>query len=115
MRQTENALKRQLSDQSEVPYPDFERMWSCMENAGHTAPLTTGPVTSIHLRHRSWRKITIAASLSALLIAVPVYAAINYNWANLLDGREGVQTALEQDLGQTLGQSVIREGIKLTL
>ncbi|MBJ8191120.1 DUF4179 domain-containing protein, partial [Bacillus cereus] len=83
---------------------------------GHTAPTLTDTSDSFtpH-RHRNWRKIAIAASLSALLVAVPVYAAIHYNWGDLLHGRSGIQTALNQDLGQPLEQSVTRDGVKLTL
>ncbi|WP_019909208.1 DUF4179 domain-containing protein [Paenibacillus sp. HW567] len=116
MKRVEDTLKRQLSDNREAPYPDFEDMWSRMEKAGHTAPaMIADREPDAPRRHRNWRKITIAASLSALLIAVPVYAAINYNWDKMLSGQEGVQDALEQNLGQTLGQSVTRDGVKLTL
>jgi hypothetical protein len=118
MKRVEHALKRQLSENREAPYPDdFESMWSRMEEAGHTAPvMIVNPEPAAPRRHRNWRKMIIAASLSALLVVgVPVYAAINYNWDKILDGREGVQTALEQNLGQTLGQSVTKDGIKLTL
>ncbi|KAF6579227.1 DUF4179 domain-containing protein [Paenibacillus sp. EKM212P] len=116
MNNIEKALKRKLNDDSEMAYPDFDEMWNRMEQTGHTAPTLTDTSDSFtpH-RHRNWRKIAIAASLSALLVAVPVYAAIHYNWDNLLRGRSGIQTALKQNLGQPLEQSVTRDGVKLTL
>ncbi|WP_249931034.1 DUF4179 domain-containing protein [Paenibacillus polymyxa] len=116
MNNVEKALKRKLNDDSKMAYPDFDEMWNRMEQTGHTAPTLTDTFDSFtpH-RHRNWRKVAIAASLSALLVAVPVYAAIHYNWDNLLHGRSGIQTALNQDLGQPLEQSVTRDGVKLTL
>ncbi|MFK4471953.1 hypothetical protein ABH897_001676 [Paenibacillus sp. RC73] len=119
MKKVEQALKRKLNDDSGVAYPDFEKMWDRMEQAGQTASTLTNAYDSVESvtprRNRNWRKIAIAASLSALLIAVPVYAAIHYNWDNLLHGRSGIQTALNQDLGQPLEQSITRDGVKLTL
>ncbi|MGQ4680101.1 DUF4179 domain-containing protein [Paenibacillus polymyxa] len=116
MNNVEKALKRKLNEDSEIAYPDFNEMWNRMEQAGYTAPTLTDASDSFtpH-RHSNWRKIAIAASLSALLVAVPVYAAIHYNWDNLLHGRSGIETALAQNLGQPLEQSVTRDGIKLTL
>ncbi|MBE0337790.1 DUF4179 domain-containing protein [Paenibacillus sp. 23TSA30-6] len=119
MKKVEQVLKRKLNDDSGVAYPDFEKMWDRMEQAGQTASTLTNAYESVESvtprRNRNWRKIAIAASLSALLIAVPVYAAIHYNWDNLLHGRSGIQTALNQDLGQPLEQSITRDGVKLTL
>ncbi|AUS29128.1 DUF4179 domain-containing protein [Paenibacillus sp. P2(2022)] len=116
MNNVEKALKRKLNEDSELAHPNFDEMWNRMEQAGHTALTPTGVSDSFtpH-QHRNWRKIAIAASLSALLVAVPVYAAIHYNWGNLLHGRSGIETALAQDLGQPLEQSVTKDGIKLTL
>lgn len=116
MNKVEKTLKRKLNNDSKMAYPDFDEMWNRMEQAGQTTPVLTDASDSFTpRRHRNWRKIAIAASLSALLVAVPVYAAIHYNWDNLLHGRSGIQTALNQDLGQPLEQSVTRDGVKLTL
>ena len=48
-------------------------------------------------------------------MATPVYATLNYDWSNLLSYRAGIQTALEQGLGQTIEQSVTKDGITLTV
>ncbi|WP_342562467.1 DUF4179 domain-containing protein [Paenibacillus sp. FSL R7-0345] len=116
MKKLEIMLERQLNEEDTVNYPDFEGMWSRMEQSGHTAPagINTAVGTGMYRRGK-WRKVTFAASLSVLLAAAPVYAAIQYDWGNLLHGKEGVQAALEQNLGQQLGQSVTREGVTLTL
>ncbi|MDQ0494093.1 DUF4179 domain-containing protein [Paenibacillus brasilensis] len=116
MNNVEKALKHKLNEDSGVAYPDFEDMWNRMEQAGQTAhTLPEAPKSVTPRRHRNWRKIAIAASLSTLLVAVPVYAAIQYNWDNLLQGRKGIETALAQNLGQPLEQSITRDGVKLTL
>ncbi|WP_438492406.1 DUF4179 domain-containing protein [Paenibacillus sp. IHBB 3054] len=116
MNKLENTLKRQLNDEEAVPYPDFGDMWRRLEQAGDTSPvrMSTADVRGGQ-RVRNWRRITIAASLSALLAAAPVYAAIQYDWGNLLRYRDGVQAALDQNLGQSLEQSITRDGVTLTL
>ncbi|NOU83944.1 DUF4179 domain-containing protein [Paenibacillus sp. LMG 31459] len=116
MDRTEALLKRRLNDDNEILYPDFEEMWGRMEQAGHagTVSRTDAGAPAPH-RHRSWRKFTIAASLSALLVAVPVYAAVQYDWGILLRYRGGVQAALAQNLGQPLGQTITKDGVTLTL
>ena len=116
MKNLESMLKRQLNEENAVNYPDFNSMWGRMEQAEHTVTLRIDAAadTGSH-RARNWRRITVAASLSALLAAAPVYAAIQYDWGNLLRGREGVQAALDQNLGQQLGQSISKDGVTLTL
>lgn len=116
MDSTEALLKRRLNDDNEIQYPDFEEMWGRMEQAGHTGSVSrTDAEAPAPRSHRSWRKLTIAASLSALLVAVPVYAAVQYDWGILLRGRGGVQAALTQNLGQPLGQTITKDGVTLTL
>ncbi|MDF9843298.1 MULTISPECIES: DUF4179 domain-containing protein [unclassified Paenibacillus] len=116
MKKLELMLERQLNKEDAVNYPDFEGMWSRMEQAGHTAPagISTAERAGMY-RGGKWRKVTFAASLSVLLAAAPVYAAIQYDWGNLLHGKEGVQAALDQNLGQQLGQTITRDGVTLTL
>ncbi|KHL94622.1 RNA polymerase sigma factor [Paenibacillus sp. IHB B 3415] len=116
MDSTEALLKRRLNDDNEILYPDFEEMWGRMEQAGHAGTVSrTDAGAPAPRRHRSWRKFTIAASLSALLVAVPVYAAVQYDWGILLRYRGGVQAALAQNLGQPLGQTITKDGVTLTL
>lgn len=50
-----------------------------------------------------------------VLMATPVYAAVHYNWIDLLDHRSGIQTALQNGLGQKLDKSVTVQGVTLTL
>lgn len=116
MNKLENTLKRQLNDEETVPYPDFSKMWNRMEQAGDTSPvkIVTGRNHGSK-RSRHWRRITLAASLSALLAAAPVYAAIQYDWGSLLREKDGIQAALDQNLGQQLEQSVTKDGVTLTL
>ncbi|MNB73645.1 hypothetical protein D3C75_202550 [compost metagenome] len=116
MKKLEVMLERQLSDEDMISYPDFEGMWSRIEQADHAMPQGISSAESAgSYRRRSWRKVTVAASLGLLLAAAPVYAAIQHDWGNLLHGKEGIQTALSQNLGQQLGQSVTIDGVTMTL
>lgn len=116
MNKLERVLKHQLNKEENVPYPDFDGMWKRMEDSGHTETAGSDTVRPAILRRsRSWSRVAGIAALSALLAAAPVYAAIHYNWDTLLRGREGIQSALDQNLGQQLGQSITKDGVTLTL
>lgn len=116
MKRTENMLKLQLNNDEQVPYPDFEQMWRKLEEGGHTTAQSEGtPARVTTRRYRGWHKITLAASIGALLVAAPVYGAIHYDWSNLLQDKGGIQTALNQHKGQSLGQSISRDGVTMTL
>ncbi|MFE4711340.1 DUF4179 domain-containing protein [Paenibacillus sp. NPDC056722] len=116
MDKIEPTLKRQLNKDENVPYPDFENMWNRMEEAGHTsAVVDSTPARVSTRRHKSWRRIAMAASLSALLAAAPVYAAIHYDWGNVLRDKGGLQAVLDQNMGQPLGQTISKGGVTLTL
>ncbi|ETT35973.1 DUF4179 domain-containing protein [Paenibacillus sp. FSL P4-0338] len=116
MDRTEAQLKRRLNEDQELNYPDFEQMWGRMEQAGYASSKGGSRAgANSPVRHRNWRKITVAASFSVVLVAVPVYAAVQYDWGNLLNHRSGVQAALSQNLGQPLGQTVTKDGVTLTL
>lgn len=95
-----------------MSYPDFERMWSSIRQ--DELRMAAGGEAAIP-RRRSRKRTAIAVSLSVALIATPVYAAVTYDWSNLLSYRAGIQTALEQGLGQTIEQSVTQDGITFTL
>ncbi|MCE3202628.1 DUF4179 domain-containing protein [Paenibacillus sonchi] len=116
MNKLEHALKHQLNEDKAVKYPDFEEMWTRIEQAEHSSSgLRGSSISAGSRRTRSWSKIAAAASLSVLVVAAPVYAAIHYNWGSLLNSKEGIQTALDQNLGQRLGQSITKDGVTLTL
>ncbi|KWX76948.1 DUF4179 domain-containing protein [Paenibacillus jilunlii] len=111
-----HALKHRLNEDKAVKYPDFEDMWTRIEQAGcNSSGLRGSSAPAGSRRTRNWSKIAAVASLSVLVAAVPVYAAVHYNWGNLLSSNEGIQTALDQNLGQQLGQSITRDGVTLTL
>ncbi|MGN7765242.1 DUF4179 domain-containing protein [Paenibacillus sp. 22594] len=116
MKQLEDALKRQLNEDQAITYPDFDDMWTRIEQAeSNSSWLQAGRASAIPRRTRSWSKIAAVASLSVLVAAAPVYAAIHYDWGNLLRSNEGIQAALDQNLGQHLGQSITKDGVTLTL
>ncbi len=112
MERFESQLKDQMKHADTVPYPDFERMWSSIRQ--DELRMAAGGEAAIP-RPRSRKRTAIAVSLSVALIATPVYAAVTYDWSNLLSYRAGIQTALEQGLGQTIEQSVTQDGITFTL
>ncbi|MFE0557535.1 DUF4179 domain-containing protein [Paenibacillus sp. NPDC058910] len=107
----ENNLKNQMKEANNVSYPDFDRMWSSVQQN----ELKVAGGESVPLRPRKRKRIAIITGLSVALMATPVYAALNYDWSNLLSYRAGIQTALEQGLGQTIEQSVTKDGITLTV
>lgn len=112
MERIESQLKKQMKHADTMPYPDFERMWSSIRQ--DELRIAAGGEAAIP-RPRSRKRTAIAVSLSVALIATPVYAAVTYDWSNLLSYRAGIQTALEQGLGQTIEQSVTQDGITFTL
>ncbi|MEK3716840.1 DUF4179 domain-containing protein [Paenibacillus sp. FSL R7-0333] len=116
MDRTEVQLKRRLNEDQEMIYPDFEQMWGRIEQAGYVSSKGSSHTgAGSRVRHRNWRKVTVAASFSVVLMAVPVYAAVQYDWGSLLNHRSGVEAALSQNLGQPLGQTITKDGVTLTL
>lgn len=116
MKKLENMLEHRLNEDKGVPYPDFERMWGRLEQENSTmTPLQLRMANGSGNRGRNWSKIAVVASFSVLIAAAPVYAAVHYDWDNLLHGRGGVQAALAQNLGQQLNQSVTQDGVTLKL
>ena len=57
----------------------------------------------------------MVAGLAVALMATPVYAALNYDWSTILSYRAGIQSALDQGLGQTIEKSVTQDGFTLTV
>ncbi|AIQ13988.1 DUF4179 domain-containing protein [Paenibacillus durus] len=115
MKRLEDELRLRLNDDAQVPYPDFGAMWERIEKTVPAGPEISGTLTPAFVRKRKVKRIAAAATLGALLVAAPVYAAIHYDLGYLLNGKSGIQAALEQNMGQTLEQSVTREGITMTL
>lgn len=111
MERFEDNLKNQMKTANNVSYPDFDRMWSSIQQN----ELKVAGGESVPLRPRRRKRIAIITGISVALMATPVYAALNYDWSNLLSYRAGIQTALEQGLGQTIEQSVTKNGITLTV
>ncbi|WP_018885935.1 DUF4179 domain-containing protein [Paenibacillus massiliensis] len=134
MKHIENRLNQQLNHEDGLTYPDFNKMWSQIETAIDTqAEAHEGAVGTVSfgkgiqrsqrkngliipkIKARGWRRAVMLASISAVIIAAPVYAAFQVDWTHLLNGRSGVQNALAQNLGQTIEQSVTKDGITLTI
>jgi len=107
----ENNLKNQMNTANNVSYPDFDRMWSSIQQD----ELKVAGGESIPIRPRKRKRIAIITGISVALMATPVYAALNYDWSHLLSYKAGIQTALEQGLGQTIEKSVTKDGITLTV
>lgn len=93
-----------------MSYPDFDQMWNSIQQ--DKLKIADEP---IELRPRKRKRFVLVAGLAVALMATPVYAALNYDWSNILSYRAGIQSALEQGLGQTIEQSVTKEGFTLTV
>ena len=117
MNKLEDVLKRQLNEDRALVYPDFELMWETIGQAESidSGRNTAGLPASGRRRTKSWGRVAGIVAISAVVAAAPVYAAIHYNWDDLLRSRDGVQAALEQNLGQQLEQTLSRDGVTLTL
>ncbi|MCM3786097.1 DUF4179 domain-containing protein [Neobacillus mesonae] len=109
MESTENKLKEQLQHSS-MPYPDFDQMFESIQKGELRDKKNKAAV----LRKRR-QKTAAAISIAVALAAAPVYAAISYDWTDVLSTRAGIQTALEQGLGQSIEKSVTKNGITLTV
>jgi hypothetical protein len=116
MKKLENMLEHRLNEDQGVPYPDFESMWGRLEQEENRTDLNhTRIAKGSHNMRRNWNKVAVIASLSVLLAAAPVYAAVHYNWDTMLHERGGIQAVLAQNLGQQLDQSVTQDGVTLKL
>ncbi|MFF2796387.1 DUF4179 domain-containing protein [Lysinibacillus xylanilyticus] len=111
MERIENKVKNQMKESNNVDYPDFDQMWSSIQQD----ELKVAGGEPVELRPRKRKRFALVAGLSVALMATPVYAALNYDWSSMLSHREGIQSALEQGLGQTIEQSVTKDGVTLTV
>ncbi|MFJ7733158.1 DUF4179 domain-containing protein [Lysinibacillus sp. NPDC097231] len=111
MERIENKVKNKMKASNNVAYPDFDQMWSSIQQD----ELKVAGGEPIVLRPRKRKRFALVAGLSVALMATPVYAALTYDWSSTLTYREGIQSALEKGLGQKIEQSVTKEGVTLTI
>ncbi|PZT54623.1 DUF4179 domain-containing protein [Paenibacillus silvae] len=116
MKHTESQLSHHLKNEAHIRYPDFDAMWDQIQRNEERCPelhLSTGQGKGS--RHLRWKKTTLIGTAAVVLMATPVYAAVHYNWFDLMDHRSGIQSAMQNGLGQKLNQSVTVKGVTLTL
>ncbi|WP_274308490.1 DUF4179 domain-containing protein [Solibacillus daqui] len=111
MERFENKIKNEIKESKNITYPDFDQMWSDIQQD----ELKTNGGKPVEMLPRRRKRFALIAGLSVALLATPVYGALTYDWSNILSYREGIQSALDQGLGQTIEQSVTKEGVTLTV
>lgn len=111
MERIEKELKKQLKESNNIPSPDFNQMWNSIQQD----KLKTTASKPVAHRPKKRTRFALIAGLSVALLTVPVFAALNYDWSNILSYREGIQSALDQGLGQTLEQSITKDHVTLTV
>lgn len=94
-----------------IVYPDFDQMWNSIQQD----ELKVARGEPVVLRPRKRKRFALIAGLSVALMVTPVYAALTYDWSSMLSNKEGIQSALAKGLGQTIEQSVTKEGVTLTV
>ncbi|WP_145408976.1 DUF4179 domain-containing protein [Paenibacillus xylanexedens] len=113
---TENQLSHHLKNDKDISYPDFDAMWNQISQDQERCPALHVSGTREYAGRRiQFKKTVLIGTAAVVLLATPVYAAVHYNWDDLLDGRSGIQHALQMELGQQLNQSMTLDGVTLTL
>ncbi|MDQ0172769.1 hypothetical protein J2T19_004259 [Paenibacillus tundrae] len=116
VKSTENLLSHHLKNDKDMPYPDFDAMWNQISQDQERCPALHVSGTREYAGRRiQFKKTVLIGTAAVVLLATPVYAAVHYNWDDLLDGRSGIQHALQMELGQQLNQSMTLDGVTLTL
>ncbi|WP_421052466.1 DUF4179 domain-containing protein, partial [Lysinibacillus capsici] len=110
MERIEKKLKKEMNADHNMKYPDFEQMWNGIQQ--DELKMVNEP---IELLPRKRKRFVLVAGLAVALMATPVYAALNYDWSTILSYRAGIQSALDQGLGQTIEKSVTKDGFTLTV
>src|SRR4051812_46208467 len=87
--------------------PDFETMWTSIEREVETRRHNMPRQHNVVSIKRKYIPATAAAAI-CLLIAVPVFAAVNPDWD--IFGRTGVNNAIKHGYGETLDMSVQSAG-----
>lgn len=116
MKHTESQLSHHLKNDADIRYPDFDAMWEQIQRDQERCPelhLSTGQGKGS--RHLRWKKTVLIGTAAVVLMATPVYAAVHYNWFDLMNHRSGIQSAMQNGLGQELNQFVTVKGVTLTL
>ncbi|ATP42132.1 RNA polymerase subunit sigma [Solibacillus sp. R5-41] len=111
MERFEKKIKNEMKEPDNISYPDFDQMWNDIQQD----ELKTNGGKPVVIVPRRRKRFALIAGLTVALLATPVYGALTYDWSNILSYREGIQTALEQGLGQSIEQSVTKNDIKLTV
>ena len=111
MNRIESELKRKLKTSNHVSYPDFEKMWGSIQQDEKKVP----DIEFMPVRSSKRKRFVLITGFSIALMATPVYAALHYDWSSILTYRAGIQTALEQGLGQTIEQSMTKNGFTFTV
>jgi len=106
----EKKMKKEMNADHNIKYPDFEQMWNSIQQ--DELKMVDEP---IEVLPRKRKRFVLVAGLAVALMATPVYAALNYDWSTILSYRAGIQSALDQGLGQTIEQSVTKDGFTLTV
>nr|WP_154959536.1 DUF4179 domain-containing protein [Paenibacillus xylanexedens] len=116
MKHTEKRLSHHLKNDADIHYPDFNAMWDQIQKDQERCPELHASARKENVRRNlRWKKTTLIGTAAVVLMATPVYAAVHYDWFDLLDHRSGIQNALQNGLGQKLNQSVTVGGVTLTL
>lgn len=100
-----------MKQSNNIPHPDFDQMWNSIQQDQLKDPEREVIVPLPRKRKR----FALAVGLSVALMATPVYAALNYDWSDILSYREGIQSALDQGLGQKLEYSITTNDVTLTV
>lgn len=111
MEHIEKELKNQMKESNHLSYPDFDQMWTSIQQ-NQMKDISNEPAAP---RPYKRKKFVMVAGLSFALLATPVYAALTFDWSSILTHKAGIQSALEQGLGQTIEQSIVKNGVALTV
>lgn len=110
MKSVEYKVKNHLIHSEQVKYPDFEKMFNSIQ----TGELRV--VNDVHNRpQRQKTKAAIVLGISLAVMATPVYAALQYDWSDVLSNKSGIESALKAGYGQLIEQSVTAHGVTLTV
>lgn len=107
----DNKIREAIKMASPVTYPDFDLMWNKIEKNKRPQQSSKMRLSS----RNNYSKAAMIIGISAVMISTPVYAAIHYNWTDVLSHKTGIQSVWEQGLGQTIDQSFSKNGITLTV
>jgi hypothetical protein len=113
----EQTFTRFLNNEVQLDYPDFDAMWGRIEPnlPGTDTTLKVVETVTPKWRWMQHRKVAVISSLAVILVASPVFATVSYKLDGLLNNPSGIQSALQEGLGQSIVQSVTHDGVKLTI